>query len=86
MKETNSNNSRSVLGATALGVVIGAASVALVHKPTRTMLKDKLSRALEEGDKTLDKAADKVGEIKTKTRKAAVRELKKTQAKLENSA
>ncbi len=86
MKDANNKGGKSVLGAAVLGAVVGAASVALAHKPTRKMLKQKLAEAMDRGDEAMDKAGQKVEQIKKTTRKAAARELKKAQEKLDNGA
>lgn len=78
----DSSNGGKVLGAALLGVAVGAASVALAHKPTRKKVKETLNKAINQGEEKIEAATKKVSKLKDDTREKAEKELKKVEEKL----
>lgn len=81
----NNNKSSNTLSSLLVGAAIGAAAVTMLHEPTRKIVKEKLKKALDEGEARVDEIKDRAGDIKKDLTKKAVRELNKTQKKLASS-
>lgn len=82
MKNKSQHNMGGTLGAVVASAIAGATAVALSNKSTRDKLKKTLTNAIDRGNTKLDELNGKVGEVKTKTKKRVLKELKKAEQKL----
>jgi len=85
------------IGAVLMGAALGAAAVSLMNKSTRKKLKQSIMTALDKGDAKLDElseraqklkknAADKAETLRENAKAKAVKELKRTERKLADTA
>lgn len=84
-KKIKSNGHSNGMSAAIFGVAVGAASVALTHKPTRNKISKAIKNFMAEGEERMEEVGEKVDSVKNKVKSTAVRELKKAENKLSQS-